>query len=100
MRKGITEERYSYQKALQILTRELSTLRLQQQQDSHADPTEVNRVLDFTLAHQNRFQVKGFYYSKSQVKSTQRFNGLELIRIPLELAEILSRTVQHLKQDP
>ena len=57
MRKGITEERYSYQKALQILTRELSTLRLQQQQDSHADPTEVNRVLDFTVANQNRFQV-------------------------------------------
>lgn len=72
MRKGITEERYSYQKALQILTRELSTLRLQQQQDSHADPTEVNRVLDFTLANQNRFQVLKVSTSPNRKSSVLR----------------------------
>lgn len=93
MPKGITEERDSYQNALQILTRELSTLRLQQQQDSHADPTEVNPVLDFIPTNQNRFQVLNVSTSPSQ------FNGLELTRIPLELAETFQRTVQHLNKD-
>ena len=72
MRKGIKEERYSYQKALQILTRELSTLRLQQQQDFYADPTEVNLVLDFILANQNRCQVLNASTSPNHKSSVLR----------------------------
>ena len=72
VRKGITEERNSrYQEALQILTKERSTLKadqgddtqithqeLQQQQQSHTVPTEANRVLDFIPISQSRFQAK------------------------------------------
>ena len=65
----ITEERDSYRKALEIMTKEFNTAntnqnndiqttrqqqQLQQQQKSHVDLTEANQVFDFIPTSQNR----------------------------------------------
>ena len=81
--KEITEERDSYRKALQIMTKELNSAnkkqnddieitrqqQQQQQQQSHVDSSEANQVFDSILTSQNRYQALYVSSPSSQVSS-------------------------------